>query len=500
MNNLIETQYSKNRRPSFRKLLSRSAIKWGYFPVLSVTLLLIIDIGVTILTDQPLMGFALILGFPILLLLCTYPKSIVYALLIYSFIVKFLVSDVGFANIATYVCDGLLVVALFFAMTAQKHFIHSLSFRILGWIVFFFWTIATFSAIMHSVSFGLYFWACRNTFRLFGIMYCCTSLLDAEDIDRLIKFLIGFFFINTLVCTYQHFVLGVGPDNTNGLFGTASGGNAPLNVLLFAMCAFSLFGFLNKQYSAWFLILVSACSLYLAAIAELKFFYFELAALIIFAVLSQKFTFKTVITVALTLTTVIIGIQVLIIFNPKLADFFNLNEIIDYSNEGGYSSAYNLNRLSAIQSLDDRFMHTQIDRLFGLGFGAGQFSQFFISPLYAAYGFLLDWNWFTDAAIFLETGYVGLVLYLLPFIFIAICSLKSANIINNFAKSVLQVRQVNDYTWINKVCASVALLCLSLIFYNATLTTDPGCYFIGCVLSFPFIIKKSVQTSKENND
>lgn len=455
-------------------------------PALFSIFVLIVSAGVMTILGQPLIGFAMIVGIPVLFLLCTYPKSIVYALIGYSFVSQFLANDIGVGGIANYVCDGLLLLALFFALTKRESSLKLSSIRVLerGWFIF--WAVATLSAITHGVSLGLYLWACRSTFRLFGTLYCCAKLLHRSDVDRLIKFTFGFFFVNAVVCTYQHFVLGIGPDNTNGFFGTASGGNAMMNVLLCAVCAFSLFGFLEDEYSGLILLLVVGCSCYLAAIAELKFFYFELAGVVILAVLFQRFSAKSVLSVIVIALAIVIGIRILGMFNPYFADFFSLDRILDYSGRGGYSTPYNLNRMTAVHSLDQRFMTTWGDKLFGLGFGAGQYSQFFASPLYAAYGSLLNWSWFTDASVFLETGYVGLVFYILPFIMIALFSLRSIR--SGEQSGMMQKRE--DGIWVKQSCASVSLLCLLLIVYNCTLTTDPGCFFIGYILSFPYILQE----------
>lgn len=499
MNDYTQRASFMHRRQTPWRSLYRYWARLDPLSIFLVVALLAADIGVMIVTRQPMIGLAFILGIPVLLLFWIYPKCVVYILIVYSLIVKFLVSDVGIGGIANYVCDGLLVIALLLATIKQKHTFVTPGFRTLDWGVFAFWTVATLSAVAHGVSFGLYIWACRNTFRLFGILYCCVKLLDNVDIDRLIKFVFGFFFVNVVVCTYQHFVLGVGQDNTNGLFGTASGGNAMMNVLLFGVCAFSLFGFLQNEYHGWLLALVLTCSCYLAAIAELKFFYFELVVLVILALVSQRFSLKTILSAVALVIIIAIGIRVLIIFNPRVADFFNWDEILHYSGEGGYSDPNNLNRMTAIRSLDERFLTTMGDKLFGLGFGAGQFTQFFASPLYAAYGFVLNWNFFTDAAIFLETGYIGLILYILLFVFIAIFSLGSIRTITTFENKSLEMGTTVDAGWIDRACASVSFLCILLIFYNSTLTTDPGCYFVGFILSFPFIIDKSLQQKEISN-
>ena len=179
--------------------------------------------------------------------------------------------------------------------------------------------------------------------------------------------------------------------------------------------------------------------------------------------------------VALSLLALIVGVQLLEAYNPEFAGFFSLENIMDSASEGGYAGEGMLNRLSAVKTLDSMFLSDTAERAFGLGFGAGQFTQFFESPLYAVWGEVLHWTWFTDAAIFLETGYLGLIAYVGIFAIVAVQTVHMRN-------------RMGSYGWIASACASVAILCLLLIVYNCSLTVDPSCYFIGTMLAFPYIL------------
>lgn len=91
------------------------------------------------------------------------------------------------------------------------------------------------------------------------------------------------------------------------------------------------------------------------------------------------------------------------------------------------------------------------------------------------WGEVLHWTWFTDAAIFLETGYVGLAIYVAIFAIIAVQSVRTRG-------------RTGFDGWLVSACASIAVLCLVLIVYNCSLTVDPSCYFIGVMLAFPYIL------------
>ncbi|MGV8082861.1 MAG: hypothetical protein AB2L09_04390 [Coriobacteriia bacterium] len=431
-----------------------------------------------VVTRQPIVATLAVCGATALVLLAYRPKALVYVLVVYSLLVKFLVDDLGFPGMANYLCDALLLEALVFAVTrGHKAKLCSPGFSRLGLAVGMFWFVATLTAVANGVAPVLYVWAVRNTLRLFGIVYCAVRLLDRDDVYRMVKIIVTFFVLNLAVCTFQHFVLGTGQDNTNGLFGTGSGGNAATNLCMLAVSAFSLFAYASRRVSLWVPVAALASCCYIASIAEIKVYFVELILLVALFALMEKPTLKTFAVVALGVAAFAAGVSLLTYLYPSFAGYFDLERIIESSYEGGYSNAYNLNRLTAVPILDGMFMNSPAAQLFGLGFGAGQHTQFFSSPLYSVWGELLNWTWFTDAAIFLETGYVGLALYVCAIVVMAVHAWRTAT-------------GTGADTWVTRSSAAVGVLCLLLVVYNCTLTVDPGCYFAGILLSFPYVLTK----------
>lgn len=452
----------------------RVDISWAEI-AMAVGVFAIFAVG-TVAVGNPVPVLIGMCGIAGLILLGSDPKKLLYGLIAYSMVVKFLVGDLGLPSVANYVCDGLLLLTMLFALWRPREgYVPSRGLRRVAMVLLLFWVIATVSALLNAVSPVLYVWACRNTFRLFGILFCCVRLLDRDDVFGLVKFFIVFFWINLVVCAYQYFVLGTGQDNTNGLFGTGSGGNAMMVILMFAVSALCLFGYSSRRKSMAELIATLAACCFLAAIAELKVYYVLLALLIGLSVILNKPSFRNVAIVAFSLVALFAGVQLLETYNPDFVGFFSFDSIIESTSEGGYSSEGTLNRLSAVETLDVMFMNGAAERAFGLGFGAGQFTQFFESPLYTIWGEVLHWTWFTDAAVFLETGYVGLAVYVAIFAIVAV-------------QAVRMRRRTGSDCWLVSACASIAVLCLVLIVYNCSLTVDPSCYFIGVVLAFPYIL------------
>ena len=173
-----------------------------------------------------------------------------------------------------------------------------------------------------------------------------------------------------------------------------------------------------------------AAPCWVSIIAELKFYFVQLAILIVLYVLVSRPSIKNVLLVAGLLFGLYFAIQAFYAFMPGWDNYFDLKTLVASNTEGGYGTADGLNRLSAVETIRGLFMTDPASQLFGLGFGAGTYSQFFAAPLYSAWGEVLHWTWFTDAQLFLETGYVGLICYGLFFIGLGVrglCTRRGSN-------------------------------------------------------------------------
>jgi hypothetical protein len=144
----------------------------------------------------------------------------------------------------------------------------------------------------------------------------------------------------------------------------------------------------------------------------------------------------------------------------------------------GYSNAFNLNRLTALQTIQNIFFDGPFQNLFGIGMGNAEISQFplFTSSIYSLYGRYLNYSWFSHAFLFIEGGWFGLASYSLFFITIFLSCFFST--IKNNYKSIY-----------HGISATMALLCLLQIIYNSSLRTEAG-YLVFFVLAVPFALKR----------
>lgn len=234
------------------------------------------------------MTVALTAAAPILLFLLMDGKRFVYAQLFFCSFYKLLISDFGFPTVLNYVTDILTIASLFYAVIEThkcktKVFWGPTLIAIASFVV-----ICFISAVSGGQSVLLSAWAIRNYFRLFVFFYSSVVLLDIDDLKIITKASALIYVLNILLGTFQGFVLNLGTDSISGLFGTESGGNAGMALLITAATTFSVFGFVNDQIRALPVLAIVVSSCFIAAIADLKVFFIELVVLLLMVVILNK--------------------------------------------------------------------------------------------------------------------------------------------------------------------------------------------------------------------
>ena len=145
----------------------------------------------------------------------------------------------------------------------------------------------------------------------------------------------------------------------------------------------------------------------------------------------------------------------------------------------GYTFTNDINRLSALTISWNKFLNTWPQKLFGLGLGNCDYSSnfdFLTTPFYAENSDL-NYTWFSSSFMMLETGMVGLGLYLYFFIRVY----WSARIVQKGEQ------QAPVHCQLARI---VALLAPVLIVYNSSLRMECG-YMLYFVLAMPFMKKRS---------
>lgn len=405
-------------------------------------------------------------------------RSFIYLQIIYNFVIKFFITDLHFPSLLNYGTDAINLL-LFFLVIKHDGFVlvKRTAFPL---------RVALLLLLEGSISFLLDFsspllfvWSLRNIYRFFIFFYCCIRTLDMTDVPKVFNICEKALIINGILCIYEYFARGIKYDFLGGLFGNGvTGGNGPLNALMVVVCAYVIVEYVNKNKKLGELLIIVGTCLFISVIGELKFFFFELIFIVIFTFTFVTKNFKMLVFTFVAFVAGVFAVNLYVKLYPNNAGFLSLSFIQDYAFERTYGSSTDINRLTAIQYIQDNFFKGNIKRnLLGLGMGNGETAQysFLTSDFYSLYGSRVKYNWFSHAFMYVENGIIGLVLY---FSFFALIFIKAF------------LKRKND-KWM-QLCSLLTLEVIILVVYNQTLRVESMGYMLFLVLAMPYL-KSGVQ-------
>ena len=212
--------------------------------------------------------------------------------------------------------------------------------------------------------------------------------------------------------------------------------------------------------------------------AELKFFFLEFTVLVALAVLLDRFSWRSILVFVGAIIGVTVGITVLVHIYPSFAGSMTLEKLYEAARDNkGYTSSGDMNRLTFLSMSDRLFLKDFPSRLFGMGLGNCETSNFelFNTYFYQRYHWL-HYTWLSTAMMYLEMGYVGLI-FLFGFF-----------LLNYWMTVKRQKRGANRlYCQIGKILSVCAVL---ILIYNSSLRTEAA-YMLYLVLALPYIKKDS---------
>lgn len=403
-------------------------------------------------------------------------KNLIYLQIIYNCFVKYLIVDLGLPSILNYFTD--VITLLLFYMTLKK-----LDYKIprrnlainISILLLLCMTLSFFADIS---SFGLYVWSLRNIFRFYVFFFACIYSLDKFDIIKIFEILEKILIVNFVICAYEYFIEGTNYDFLGGSFGNGvAGGNGPLNMLMIVVSGYVLIQYVYKNKPLSEVLGIIMGCLAVAAVAELKFYFFEIIIAVIFVVGFVKHDMKMLATVCLLCCAGVAAIGVYNKLYPNNAGFLSMEFIEDYALTRTYGSSTDINRLTAISIISERcFTDNPKAIWFGLGLGNGTTAQFdFLnSPFYLQYGNRLKYTWFTHAYMFVEGGYIGLLLYVAFYIIIAI-------------KAFLSSKDKSKDKTLMHLCMFCTLFSIIMVIYNQTMQVEAMGYTLFALLAIPYI-------------
>ncbi len=400
----------------------------------------------------------------------TFSQWLTLFVIVMPFFLQALLQFFGFPGLVKYTLDlaWVLLLCSFFTKRWVKVRKSLLPFTAL--IIGFF----CYCLIVHLFNFDspFYFlWGFRNNFRFYIAFFAFAMFIEKDDIEGIFKFIDILFYINLFVSVYQIVVLGYVQDFCGGIFGVETGSNASTIILFAVVTSRSMLLYMNGKEKAIVCLLKCAIALFVAAFAELKFFFVIFIMIAVIATLLTKFSWKKMLFIIVAVFLIGFSSSLLtLIFESDIS----FDSIMHFVTAEHYSSAKDLGRFTAIPRISETILTEWWSKLFGLGLGNCDTSSFAVcnTPFFQTHQ-SLNYIWFSSACLFLETGYIGLVLFISFFV---VCLVKSYN----------QIKNNNGDVLYSQMAIIMAVLCILLTFYNSSLRTEIG-YVAYFILAIPFI-------------
>lgn len=387
-------------------------------------------------------------------------KSLIYFVLTLTLVMGTLTDDFGIPSAIRYMNDAIIII-LFLFLLKRNDFLNKISFLGMNAIfiaMILFSVVNIITVVINFVPLNLVLWAVRNTYRFLIFFWACVLFLDKDDLNKIFEFFYWLQWVNFLLVLYQFFGLGLKQDSLGGIFG--HGGNAGLLVYSVILLAHAISKFISKEYSMFRMLFVLVSTCFISVLAEIRVFF--VMALIIIMVnffLNRNIMRKTLIMLGL-IVLFFIAIDIYKELFPYVT--LSIEALLEEGNSTG--GGYNISRLNAFSDIKRIFFKEDlIHNLFGYGFGNCEYSTIplFCSEFYREYG-SFNYRWFTNQWIFLETGYAGIITYLIILCTSFVYSFKCYRKVSKEKKSLIVI------------CIIMCIVCIISVFYNSLLKADYG--------------------------
>lgn len=412
-------------------------------------------------------------------------RSLCGALTLYMFItpffLNFLQDTLHIPGVIKYTLDIALVIVFICMLFVKEQHVYK---KMLPFLVFLIGYIVYVSVtyLFQYQSIFYFLWGTRNNMRYYIAFFAFVYFFDNDDISLCLKIIDILFGVHIVVSLFQFFVLGYKWDYLGGIFGVQLGCNGNSMILLVVVCVKSLLMYMHGKERLLTSLVTCSAALVIAAMAELKFFFIIFLLILIVSALITRFSWKKIVIIGgVTLAASLAGDVFTTIWGENSALTFD--RIIELVTSKSYSSEKDLGRFTAISTISDTLLTDISKKLFGLGLGNCDTSSFSIcnTPFYQSHSYL-NYNWFSSAFTFIETGYIGLVFAIMFFVIVGIGATR------------LKQRD-NSNKLYSDISIVMCVVCIALFFYNSSLRTDIA-YIIYFILALPFISTFSESVSQ----
>ncbi len=410
------------------------------------------------------------------------PEWIMLFIFVFPFLMASLIEFLYLPSAVKYLVDaGYIVAGL--AVYARKETALRVNIKpFTRFILIFF--LSLFALYLFNFQSPFYFlWGVRNNFRFYIAFLLFATVFDEEEADGCMKFMDMAFYVNAFITVLQFFILGKRQDYLGGIFGVEKGCNAFTIIFFSIIIGKSLLQFMNGKENVWKCFIKCSVALLISAMAELKFFFVIFIIILFVSTMMTRFSVrKAFMLLAGGALLMFSGMLLPIIFGESRA--MTLENIIEMITATNYATARDLGRFTAIPTISRNILTEPLERIFGLGLGNCDTSSFAIcnTPFFVSHSYL-NYNWFSSAFLFLETGFAGLTAYLSFFVMCFFLARK-------------QMKQSGVNELYCRIGMIMSIVCFIMVFYNSALRTETA-YMAFFSLALPFVRKNNIL--EENN-
>lgn len=409
---------------------------------------------------------------------------LMWLLVVLPFFLAFLQDLLHLPDLVRYILDVAWFGLFLFQLRNRRQPIRALRPLILWVVLFLVYTAMVYVVQYQSILY--YLWGVRNNFRFYAAFFAFAAFLTQEDAKAYLKLFDTLFWVNFAVSLVQYFFLGFSWDHLGGLFGVESGCNAYSTLFFTIVVAKSVLSYLEGEEKAWPCLLKCGASLYLSALAEVKFFYVAFVLVLGLALVFTAFSWKKLLLIlggslGLALATTLVGQM----FDHG-QDWFNLEYLLEIvTSDKGYTSSGDLNRFTAMGQINELWLEGPGQRLVGLGLGNCDFAgfDFLVTPFYEANGHM-HYTWMSHAFLYLETGNLGLLFYGGFFVLVFFKAWKMEKQSRGFAVTCCRLARI------------LAVCCPLIAVYNSSLRMESG-YMVYFVLALPFVVARGERKNEQ---
>lgn len=412
-------------------------------------------------------------------------------LILYCAIMNIFMTIFKMPSFISYLCDGVNLLLLFFLI---KKFHQLMSDATTKWLFRIFLVIFIYGCvnqIINMVPIKMVIWGDRNFYRYYILFFCVLLFLSVRDVEKIMNVFFWVQIINLVFGLYKFFVLGLQEDAFGGGLFPNGGG---MNLFCLLVSLYYTNAYMNNTGSFFRMLIMILSSFLLAVFAEEKFLMLgEVLVLILALLINDKFTVRKLVILGAGIIVIILGLQILKVAIPSTYELlFNFSDLTKYAT-ATYSEGYRIPRVGAFRVIDSLFLHTGLQKWFGLGLGNCDTSSFSFlqSDFYRQYG-SFNYRWFTHQWTYLEMGRIGFFLYIMFFIAVIIILFLY---IRRYIKKVTGIHKVLIHT-----SFIYSIINIMFVWHSAAARIDTGYYiFFGIamgLLSIKFLRKNQSSYSR----